>query len=61
MQKVSLVLSSGGARGMAHIGVIEELLSNDFEISAIAGSSIGALIGGIHAQGKLEEYKKWVC
>jgi NTE family protein len=60
MQKVSLVLSSGGARGMAHIGVIEELLSNDFEIAAIAGSSIGALIGGIYAQGKLDEYKKWV-
>lgn len=60
MQKVSLVLSSGGARGMAHIGVIEELLSNDFEISAIAGSSIGALIGGIYAQGKLDEFKKWV-
>lgn len=60
MQKVSLVLSSGGARGMAHIGVIEELLSNDFEVSSIAGSSIGALIGGIYAQGKLEEFKKWV-
>jgi len=61
MQKVALVLSSGGARGMAHIGVIEELLSNNFEISSIAGSSIGALIGGIYAQGKLEEFKKWVC
>lgn len=46
---------------MAHIGVIEELLSKDFEISAIAGSSIGAVIGGIYAQGKLDEYKKWIC
>ncbi len=60
MQKVSLVLSSGGARGMAHIGVIEELEAKGFEISAIAGSSIGALIGSIYAQGKLSEYKQWV-
>lgn len=61
MQKVALVLSSGGARGMAHIGVIEELQSKGFEINAISGSSIGALVGGIFAQGKLDEYKKWVC
>lgn len=61
MKKVSLVLSSGGARGMAHIGVIEELIANHYEITSIAGASIGALIGGIYAQGKLEQYKKWVC
>lgn len=46
---------------MAHIGVIEELQSKGFKINAISGSSIGALVGGIYAQGKLDEYKKWVC
>ncbi len=46
---------------MAHIGVIEELEKNGFEISSIAGSSIGAVIGGIYALGKLTEYKNWVC
>lgn len=58
---VSLVLSSGGARGLAHIGVIEELLAQDFEIKSISGSSMGALIGGIYAAGNLENYKDWVC
>ncbi|RLD66939.1 MAG: phospholipase [Bacteroidetes bacterium] len=57
---VSLVLSSGGARGMAHIGVIEELERFNFEIKAISGCSIGALIGGIYAAGHLQEYKKWL-
>ncbi len=58
---VSLVLSSGGARGMAHIGVIESLISNGYEIKSIAGSSIGAFVGGMYAHGKLEDYKKFVC
>jgi NTE family protein len=58
--KVSLVLSSGGARGLAHIGAIEELESQGFEIQAISGTSIGAVIGGIHAAGHLEAYKKWM-
>ena len=40
-QKVALVLSMGGARGIAHIGVIEELLRHNFEITSIAGSSMG--------------------
>ncbi|MEN8123394.1 MAG: patatin-like phospholipase family protein [Bacteroidota bacterium] len=57
---VSLVLSSGGARGMAHIGVIEELERQNFEIKAISGSSIGALVGGIYATGHIQEYKEWV-
>ncbi len=57
---VSLVLGSGGARGYAHIGVIEEILSQGLSISSISGSSIGALIGGLFACGKLDEYKKWV-
>ncbi len=59
-QKVALVLSSGGARGMAHIGVIEELEKQGFEISSVAGSSIGAVIGGIYAAGELNAYTKWM-
>ncbi len=57
---VSLVLGSGGARGYAHIGVIEELEARGFAIRSIAGSSMGALIGGIHAAGKLKTYTEWV-
>jgi len=57
---VSLVLGSGGARGYAHIGVIEELLINNYEIKSVSGSSMGALIGGLYACGKLQEYKEWV-
>lgn len=57
---VSLVLGSGGARGLAHIGVIRELESRGYEIHAIAGCSIGALIGGIYAIGELETYADWV-
>ena len=57
---ISLVLGSGGARGYAHIGVIEELEAHGFAIRSIAGSSMGALIGGIYAAGKLETYAEWV-
>ena len=57
---VSLVLGSGGARGYAHIGVIEELEANGFAIRSIAGSSMGALIGGIYAAGKLRVFTDWV-
>ena len=60
METVSLVLGSGGARGLAHIGVIHWLEENDYKIQSIAGSSIGALIGGIYAAGKLDEYEQWV-
>lgn len=60
-QSVSLVLSSGGARGVAHIGVIEELERQGFEIKSISGSSMGALVGGIYASGKLKVYKDWMC
>ena len=59
-QAVSLVLSSGGARGMAHIGVIEELEKQNFEIKSISGCSMGALIGGIYAAGHLKEFKNWL-
>src|SRR5688500_18599050 len=57
---VSLVLSSGGARGLAHIGAIQWLTENGYSIRSIAGSSIGALVGGIYATGKLELYTDWV-
>jgi len=57
---VSLVLGSGGARGLAHIGVIQELEARGYEIRAISGSSMGALVGGIHALGELQTYADWV-
>jgi len=57
---VSLVLGSGGARGLAHIGVIHWLEENDFKIKSIVGCSIGAVIGGVYAAGKLDEYEQWV-
>jgi NTE family protein len=59
-KSISLVLGSGGARGYAHIGVIEVLEKHGYEIKSISGSSMGALIGALYACGKLEEYKKWV-
>ena len=55
---ISLVLGSGGARGYAHIGVIEELEANGFSIASIAGSSMGALIGDVYAAGKLKVYSE---
>ena len=58
---VSLVLSMGGARGIAHIGVIEELLAQGYEITSIAGTSMGAIVGAMYATGKLEECKQWIC
>ena len=58
---ISLVLGSGGARGLAHIGVIRVLEEADARIEAIAGSSMGALVGGIYAAGKLDAYEEWVC
>ncbi len=57
---VALVLSSGGARGLVHIGVIEELEAQGFNITSIAGCSMGALIGGIYAAGKLKEFREWM-
>lgn len=59
-KKVALVLGSGGARGYAHIGVIEELVARGYEISCIAGCSMGAVVGGIYAAGKLQEYRDWI-
>lgn len=57
---ISLVLGSGGARGLAHIGVINWLTEHDFEIKAIAGCSIGSLIGGVYGAGKLDQLEDWM-
>ena len=57
---VALVLSSGGARGLAHIGAIEELEAQGYRITSIAGCSMGALIGGVYAAGKLKEFREWM-
>ena len=54
MKKINLVLSGGGARGFAHIGVIKVLKQKGYKISCISGTSIGALIGGLEAYNKLE-------
>ncbi|MEO1246970.1 MAG: patatin-like phospholipase family protein [Pseudomonadota bacterium] len=58
---LSLVLGSGGARGLAHIGVIRELEKAGFRIASISGCSIGAMVGGVYAAGKLDEFEDWVC
>jgi NTE family protein len=60
MKNVRLVLGSGGARGMAHIGVIEELEKEGFIIKEVAGCSMGAVVGGIYCAGYLQEYKHWL-
>lgn len=59
-QKVALVLASGGAKGFAHIGAIEALEESGYEITSIAGASMGALIGGIYAAGGLDKVKEWM-
>lgn len=56
---VALVLASGGSRGLAHIGAIEVLLQRGYNITSIAGCSMGSLIAGIYACGKLEEAREW--
>ena len=59
-KRIALVLGSGGARGYAHIGVIEELERRGYDIACIAGCSMGAVVGGIYAAGKLKEYREWI-
>lgn len=59
-KRISLILGSGGARGLAHIGVIHELERRGIEIGAVVGCSMGALVGGLYAAGKLTEFKDWV-
>lgn len=57
--RVALALGSGGARGYAHIGVIEELRARGYQIVGVAGSSMGALVGALHAAGSLEDFAEW--
>src|SRR5882757_6776343 len=57
--RVALCLGSGGARGYAHIGVINELRDRGHEVVGIAGSSMGALVGGLEAAGKLDQFAAW--
>lgn len=59
-RSVALVLGSGGARGYAHIGVIEEIERRGYSIECIAGCSMGAVVGGIYAAGGLPAYREWV-
>lgn len=58
-RRVSLVLGSGGARGHAHLGVIRAVEETGLEIRNLAGTSMGAVIGGIHAAGALDTYREW--
>jgi NTE family protein len=58
-KRVALALGSGGARGYAHIGVINELRDRGYEIVGVAGSSMGALVGGLQAAGKVDEFTEW--
>jgi NTE family protein len=57
---VALVLGSGGARGYAHIGVIEEIERRGYAIRCVAGCSMGAIVGGMYAAGKLQPFRDWV-
>ncbi len=59
-KRVALALSSGGPRGFAYIGALEVLQERGYEVSAVAGTSIGALVGGVYAAGHLAEFKEWL-
>ncbi|KFN49822.1 hypothetical protein P873_08860 [Arenimonas composti TR7-09 = DSM 18010] len=59
--RIALVLGAGGARGLAHIGVLQVLRERGYEVAGISGSSMGALVGGIFAAGRLDEYCDWAC
>ena len=60
-RRVALALSGGGARGVAHIGAIEELERQGYEITAVSGTSMGALVGGVYVSGHLEAFREWMC
>ena len=59
-RRVALSLGAGGARGYAHIGALQVLKERDLEVVGIAGASMGALVGGLHAAGRLADYTDWV-
>jgi NTE family protein len=58
-RRVALVLGAGGARGLAHIGVVQAIEARGYEVAGIAGASMGALVGGIYAAGRLDDYSDW--
>ena len=58
-KRAALSLGSGGARGYAHIGVIHELRERGYEVVGVAGSSMGALVGGLYAAGSMDEFAEW--
>lgn len=60
-KRIALVLGAGGARGIAHVGVIEELAARGYSIEAVVGCSMGAMVGGVYCAGRLAEYKHWAC
>jgi len=59
-QKVALALGSGGARGLAHIGAIEELESRSFQITSVSGTSMGSVISGLYAMDQLDVFTEWI-
>lgn len=59
-KKVALVLSGGGARGISHIGVICELERQGYEITSVTGTSMGSVVGGVYALGKLDAFRDWL-
>ncbi|TNM36429.1 esterase [Nocardioides albidus] len=59
MARVALVLGSGGARGYAHLGAVQELRERGHEIVAVSGTSMGAVVGGLVAAGKDDEFATW--
>ena len=59
-KRVALALSSGGPRGFAYIGALEVLQERGYEVTSVAGTSIGALVGGVYAAGHLAEFKGWL-
>jgi NTE family protein len=60
-KSIRLVLGSGGARGLAHIGAIREIEKRGYEIKSVIGCSVGAMIGGCYCAGKLDKFEEWVC
>lgn len=59
-KRVALVLSSGGARGYVHIGAIKALEERGYQITSVAGTSMGALIGGLYCAGDLDKVSQWL-
>jgi len=59
--RVAVALGGGGARGYAHIGILAVLEERGYEIVSIAGTSMGAVVGGLYASGGLDAYSEWVC